>query len=255
MSHPRIYLIGRPTINVEEVAKFLQDRSLAWPRTEGASEAAELVEVAGRLCYLSFQEDRSLTTQPNRQYIQNLIRKGHESVLEHASWTFVIDRVSRAFTHQLVRHRIGFSYSQLSQQYHEDTDAHFVMPEGISDHPELCDRWTKAMREAQRCYREFLGVLKDTAPSGREEMRKLRSAARSVLPNAVETAVAVTANARAWRHFFDLRGAIEGDSEMRLVSVALFEILSDDAPELFADYELAPTKDGIGSVVKRPLDS
>src|SRR2546429_580260 len=131
---PKIHLIGRPQFDVEVFLAFLQGGDLSWKRTPGTTDAEELVEVAGRICYLSFGNRQS--PRNNAEYIENLIQMGHESVLEHVTWTFLIDGVSRAFTHQLVRHRVGLAFSQLSQQYHDESDASFVMPGNLSTSPE-----------------------------------------------------------------------------------------------------------------------
>src|SRR5689334_13364185 len=116
---PHVYLISSPRFKIAEFNRFLAAERLQWKRTPHSAPAEELVEVSGRICYLSFGALQS--PRSNREYIQNLIDREHESVLEHASWTFLLTGVSRAFTHQLVRHRVGFSFSQLSQQYHDET--------------------------------------------------------------------------------------------------------------------------------------
>src|SRR5437879_5398802 len=131
---PQLYLLSRPTFDVEAFLTFLSQESLTWRRTQSATEAEEIVEAAGRICYMSFGASQS--PRDNFEYIQNLIRMGHDSVLEHVSWTVLVTGVSRAFTHQLVRHRVGFAFSQLSQQYHDEHYAGFVMPPILKDVPE-----------------------------------------------------------------------------------------------------------------------
>src|SRR5437764_12147977 len=107
---PKVYLIGSTRFHTEVFKKFLKSEKLTWKRTRGACPAEELVEVSGRICYLSFGSAQS--PRSNKQYLKNLITNEHERVLEHASWTFLLTGISRAFTHQLVRHRAGFSFSQ-----------------------------------------------------------------------------------------------------------------------------------------------
>src|SRR5258708_2464233 len=102
------------------------------------------------------QSDKS-----NRDYIRNLIRNGHESVLEHAVWTVAIHGISRAFSHQLVRHRVGFAFSQLSQQYHDESEAKFVRPAGIDNVPEAAEIWDRAIESTQTAYRRILAALDD----------------------------------------------------------------------------------------------
>ena len=124
---PKIYLIARSRFDEEAFLPFLREEKAKWHRTAGATEPEEIVEISGRICYMSFKTKRTKQSpRSNADYIRNLIEQGHESVLEHVSWTFLLTGVSRALTHQLVRHRVGFSFSQLSQQYHEETGATFV---------------------------------------------------------------------------------------------------------------------------------
>lgn len=190
---------------------------------------------------------------PNAKYISNLIDKGHESVLEHANWTLLLDGVSRAFSHQLVRHRIGFSFSQLSQQYHEETEAESICPANLNDssNPEAYKLWETSMEQSKQTYEKLLTMLADPKKDlSFEEMRDIRSAARSVLPNATETSIMITANARALRHFLDIRGNIIGDPEMRKVSAEIYKIMNTSAPSLFFDFETISYDDGSIGVVK-----
>lgn len=166
------------------------------------------------------------------------------------NWTFLIAGVSRAFTHQLVRHRPGFAYSQLSQQYHNETDATFVQPAHLEHLPRALELWKKTVEASKSAYTEILSALSEEKESEaqflpKELRRAIRSAARSVLPNATETKIVVTANARALRHFLTVRGAILGDVEMRLVSSALFSILNREAPSLFSDFKSIVYEDGL----------
>lgn len=231
---------------------FLPPGEASWKDSGTATPAERLVEFSGRVCYMSFGSRQS--GKSNAEYIQNLIRNRHESVLEHAVWSFVITGVSRAFTHQLVRHRVGFAFSQLSQQYHDESEARFVRPAGIEKASEAATAWEKAIDEASSAYKKILKALElaDKATSSKpqkETMRALRSAARSVLPNATETAVVVTANARALRHFFNLRGGIVGDAEMRCVAAALLNLIRPEAPALFSDFSVEDQPDGLPLVI------
>jgi len=245
---PKIFVLARPAFDAATFLKFLNAEHHEWRRTPGARAAEELVEAAGRICYLSFGQNQSPRT--NEQFIRNLVRMGHESVLEHVSWTFLMLGVSRAFSHQLVRHRVGFSSSQLSQQYHDERDATFVMPpelDGIAGAPEA---WESAVDATKKAYRTLDTLLREHEESFPEDLdkketnRAIRSAARSVLPNATETKIVVTANARALRYFLKIRGGIPGDREMREVAAALLSILSSEAPALFFDFRLKRLSDG-----------
>jgi thymidylate synthase (FAD) len=242
-------VLARPSFTNESVS-FLQEEGQEWKGP--ISEPAErLVEFAGRICYMSFGTRQSPRT--NSEYIQNLIVQGHESVLEHAVWTFLLTNVSRAFTHQLVRHRAGFSFSQLSQQYHDESEARLLMPEGLEGFPDAADAWRVATQTAVAAYKRIISNLLSGKVS-KETLRSIRTAARSVLPNATETKIVVTANARAIRHFLEVRGSIEGDLEMRRVSKLMYSMVLNDAPALVQDFRGQALSDGTPEVVKVDLD-
>jgi thymidylate synthase (FAD) len=232
---PSITLISRPSValTIDEINSIFCSQLQAGQR-ENASE--RIVEIAGRVCYMSFNNPSGRSTAA---YIKNLIRQGHESVLEHATWTVILSGVSRAFTHQLVRHRVGFAFSQLSQQYVDQSALRFVVPAEILVNRDLRQHWEDSMLALRREYGILLQELKaeiaNLAP--KERIRSLRSAARSILPNCIETMIAVTGNARAFRHFLSVRGSIEGDIEMRRVSSDLLALLNEEAPNLFADFQ------------------
>ncbi len=244
-----VHILSRPTFCADHLA-FLRHHETEWKQVledREVTPAERLIEFAGRTCYMSFNKP---APQTNAEYISHLIRQGHESVLEHANWTFVISGVSRSCTHQIVRHRAGFSYSQLSQQYRDQSEARFVEPSGLNRYPELREVWLQATHAAREAYREILGRLGGTTLEGRlpydqaEFRRAIRSIARSVLPNATETIIAITANARALRHFFKVRGSIIGDEEMRRVSTAIFDAVKPDAPAIFFDFIAEELPDG-----------
>jgi thymidylate synthase (FAD) len=249
----KVYLLGRSQLDAEAVLSFLHNQGTAWKRTTSATGAEELVEVAGRICYMSFGQHQSPRT--NREYIQHLISMEHESVLDHVGWTFLLTGVSRAFTHQLVRHRVGFAFSQLSQQYHDETDAEFVEPSLLSQFPQAREAWQRAIQATKEAYQDIVNSIKEPSTEGdaelpkRELRRAMRSAARSVLPNATETKIVVTANARALRHFLRVRGSIPGDEEMRQVAAELLKYIQIEAPSLFGDFRIDTLSDGSPIVI------
>jgi thymidylate synthase (FAD) len=244
----RVHIVGRPQFDIKEFLAFLADSRMNWRRSADAGEAQELIEAAGRVCYMSFGENQS--ERSNVEYIHNLIAMGHESVLEHVNWSFVITGISRALSHQIVRHRVGFAFSQLSQQYHDESDADFTMPVEIEGNPRAEAAWERAVSTAKEAYREILHLLQQSTEyrtsnlKPREFRRAIRSAARSVLPGCTETTLFMTANARALRHFFTVRGGILGDREMRDLAVELFSVVGREAPAVFSDFKIAKLLDG-----------
>ena len=249
-----VHIVTRPTFDAHVYKAALGVLGPGWKQTPGASNSEEIVEAAGRICYLSYGEAQAPRT--NAEYIANLIGMGHESVLEHVNWGFVLTGISRAFSHQLVRHRVGWAFSQLSQQYHDELDAQFAEPSALSRSPAARIAWNEAVEASRDAYRKILRILNESASSlsskeEKEIRRGIFTAARSVLPNATETKIFATVNARALRHFFSLRGAIEGDEEMRRVSALLLAIVREDAPALFSDFAIESLQDGSPRVVRR----
>jgi thymidylate synthase (FAD) len=253
---PTVYLVARPEFDDKRFLTFLQQENKGWRRSERATPPEEIIEAAGRLCYMSFGPNQA--PRSNAEYIARLISMGHESVLEHVNWSFLITDVSRAFSHQLVRHRVGVAFSQLSQQYHDESEATFVMPSEIAQSAQAATAWQRATAAALSAYREILEILSPGLPASSEEERRemrraWRSAARSILPNATETKVFMTANARALRHLLSVRGQIEGDEEMRQVMTQLLGLLQEEAPALFADFRVGTLPDGSPIVVRSGL--
>ncbi len=238
---PRIYLVGRQTVDSAAVEKFLADHEVSW-QTDTEVGAEALAEMAGRVCYMSYGKGR----KTNREFLEHIVNVGHGSVLEHAVWSFLVTGVSRSFTHELIRHR-HFSYSQLSQRYVDESDSEFVEPDAIAGDPELHRAWCDAVNAARAAYdRLTAGLERHYASEPDKTLRRklARQAARSVLPNATETRIFVTGNARALRHFIEMRGSGHADVEIRKVAVAMLRILQKESPALFGDYTLEPLADG-----------
>ena len=168
-------------------------------------------------------------------------------MLEHALWNFLFTGISRSLTHELIRHRAGWGYSQLSQRYVDESIAEYVEPDCIAGDAELHQMWLDTVAQSHQAYMKLteglLRVFKDEPD--RTLRRKLaRQAARSVLPNATETKIFVTANARALRHFIELRGSRHAEVEIRKLAVQVLRLMQQEAPNLFSDYELVPLPDG-----------
>lgn len=239
----RLYIVGRPTMDWPVMDQFLAaEAHEPWIRHNpaGVTPAALLVELAGRVCYMSFGKDQGRFN--NKDYITNLIAANHTSVLEHAVWQIVIAGVSRSLTHELVRHRVGWSYSQLSQRYVNEYDVSMIMPAAIEALPDEQRRaWQADMRDARATYNHWSEVLTAAQPEGmtkRDARIAARQAARSVLPNATETKLFVTVNARALRHFFLLRGSLHAEPEIRALAHQWLTLMQGEAPHLFGDLAI-----------------
>ena len=251
---PSVYLLGKQVVNDGELDRFLADHGVSW-ETDSEIAGEVLTESAGRICYMSFAKPRP---GGNSAYLHHIKEVGHGSVLEHAVWNLLFTGVSRSLTHELIRHRAGMAYSQLSQRYVDESVAEYVEPDVIANDPELHAIWLDAVTHAHGAYVKLAEKLnaKLTDPktataamlppdSDRTTRRKTaRQAARSVLPNATETKIFVTANARALRHFLEQRGSKFAEPEIRKLANKLLDLLQSESPNLFGDYERIPLPDG-----------
>jgi len=249
ITKPKVYVVGRQTVVPEEMARFLQDESLVFT-TDAPAPAEMLTEIAGRTCYMSFGKGR----KSNQEYVENILDSKHGSVLEHAVWCLLITGVSRALTHELVRHRAGFSYSQLSQRYVDESEASYVVPPLYQENEELRRKWQETIEAIRKAYLELGEATvehvqrKHPEMAPRDRRKWARQAARSILPNACETKIFVTGNSRAWRHFLELRGSPHADSEIRLLAVEVCRLLKQESPNIFRDVEIVAEADGMPAV-------
>lgn len=248
-------IIREPRVTVIARQEFVYPEHIRWE--SDSDVAGEVVaEFAGRLCYLSFGEDAGLEgghrTIPgrttNEAYLANILRTKHGSVLEHAVWSLLLEGVSRSLTHELIRHRAGMGYSQLSQRYVDESRIGFVLPPEIEEGTPEFDTWREACEHSLAAYGKLLDQLTEkVGDDGPATMRKKRAreAARSVLPNAAETKIVATGNARAWRHFCEMRGSGSADKEIRRLTAVVLRLLRAEAPHIFGDMRLVPHVDGM----------
>ncbi len=169
------------------------------------------------------------------KFIEMLINSGHHSVLEHSYATFRIKGGSRAFTHQIVRHRLS-SFTQQSQRYVDEKDFEYIIPDSIEEN-----------EAAKRIFIEFMATAKDTYHKLRE-LNVKREDARFVLPNATESEIVISANFREWRHIFELRGHPTAQWEIRKIIIEIYKILRNEARSVFFDFKYDKEK---GTLVKK----
>lgn len=258
-----LQIIRQPRVTVVARQEFVYPEHINWE--SDSDVAGEVVaKFSGRLCYLSFGEDAGLEgghksirgRTTNESYLANILKVKHGSVLEHAVWTILIEGVSRALTHELVRHRAGFGFSQLSQRYVDESNIAFVLPPEIEEGSRAFELWSSACEASLQSYRELLADLE--ASVGEEgsltsRRKRARQAARAVLPNAAETKIVVTGNARSWRHFIEMRGSTGADVEIRRLAVSVLRQLRDESPNIFGDLEIVAQPDGT-EVVETPYE-
>src|SRR5258705_2733320 len=181
-----------------------------------------------------------------REYLENIKKQGHGSVLEHANYSLLLEGVSRSLTHELVRHRAGFAYSQLSQRYVDESNANFVVPPALIGEDSLERAWRDEVTRAQATYVALVEQLMERYGwvADRVHRRKIaREAARAVLPNATETNIVVTVNSRAWRTLLELRTGEGAELEIRRLAVAVLRLLQREAPAFFCDFSIYVAED------------
>lgn len=226
----RVDVIGR--------TEFAAPDDIEW--TTDADGGAALAEFAGRACYESWDKPNPATAT-NATFLRHLLEVGHLSVLEHSTVTLYLRDVSRSLTHELVRHR-HFSFSQLSQR---TGPSGVVEPPTIAADPQLHAQFVAATEASLAAYRILLdGLAASLAGTATLRGKQARQAARSVLPNSAQTAIVVTGNYRAWRHFLGMRASEHADAEMREVAIACLHALRGVAPQVFADFEVTTLPDG-----------
>jgi thymidylate synthase (FAD) len=233
---PRVTLIARP--------QFLEPDHLRVQWKGEASDGERIAEFAGRLCYMSQHNPAGRSTA---EYLQNILRQGHGSVFEHSTYVMLIEGISRSCSHELVRHRAGWGFSQLSQRYVDESHAAFVMPPAIMGDARLEEQWTLQVQTAQAAYIsavERLMARYEWVEDKIHRRKMAREAARSVLPNATEVKIVVSANVRAWRTMLELRLGEGAELEIRRMAVACLRVLQQEAPALFADFEIYEASEG-----------
>jgi len=211
-------------------------------------EPEKLAATAAKLCYSSSDISSlrdGLTEEKTASFIDMLVSIGHESIMEHASFTFGIEGISRACSHQLVRHRIA-SYSQKSQRYVNENDFEFITPPAIEALPAANEEFNRIIAELTAGYKKVADLLtkKHTAEltaqgldekTAASKARKLANEdARFLLPNACETKIIVTMNVRSLFNFFRHRCCNRAQWEIRAVANEMLRLCLEVAPHIFA---------------------
>ncbi len=207
-------------------------------------EPKRLIAAAARFCYSAADSDTifdGMTDDKAAGYIDMLMELGHESPIEHASFTFAIEGVSRSLLAQITRHRIA-SFSVQSQRYVKEDHFTYVTPPEIEDDPEAKAFFIKTMDDIQQSYNKLSDILYhrhlaafgENTPANRTKARKLANEdARFVLPNACETKIMMTMNARSLYNFFSLRCCNRAQWEIRELAWQMLALCREAAPTIF----------------------
>lgn len=249
-----VFLISETKLVDQGLDQYLNFLGVPSWSTDAASDAETLMEVAGKTCYMSFSTDlnKNLTrvgTRTNEQYLQEgIIATRHGSVLEHAYVTFAFCNVSRVLTHELIRHRTGCSYSQVSGRYvRSDKIDSADLPLIIKHDPVAMGIFNRGFRQMEENIKELSDHFKIDEMKTQKEFsikKILTSAFRRLIGNGQANHIIFTANHRALRHILVERTSVHAEEEIRLAFIDVFEILSERYPAVYADMFLHyPTKE------------
>jgi thymidylate synthase (FAD) len=247
---PEVYLIAESKVNLDQLGRMLtsvgQETATSWfTRTQEASKSDGelLTEVAGRICYKSFgvglNPNVTKIRESSRDYIDNTLAKGDGSIFEHASCTFAFLNVSRVFTHELVRHRVGVAISQESLRYVRPTHIRFWLP------PEFQDKKTEVksvLEQIEANYHEL------ESSYGWDKLnfdvkKRITSALRRIMPDGMATSIVWTANHRTIRHVITMRTAESAEVEIRFVFDKVARLMKEKFPLIYRDFEYTELDD------------
>jgi thymidylate synthase (FAD) len=250
---PQVFLIARPSIDVEGMRGYLADvggESWLQRRLEECAQpngGELLVEFGGRACYRSWEPglnpNVTKVRSDQREYFANILRSAHGSVLEHANYSFAIRNCSRVFTHELVRHRAGSAFSQESLRYVRLADIGFRMPPALEPVRDQVLAIVEQLEEFQVSAASQLGIDEQGVPF--HVKKEVTSALRRLAPLGLSTDIVWTANARTLRHVIEMRTAVGAEEELRLVFDGIARTMQAEAPGLFQDFAV----DGEGAWV------
>ena len=241
---PSVHLIARPSIDLEAMRAYLDDvgggswLDLRLQETDAPNHGELLAEFAGRMCYRSWEPGLNPNVTRIRtdqeEYFANVLQSFHGSVLEHASYSFAFRRVSRVFTHELVRHRAGSAFSQESLRYVRLTDIGFRVPPALEPVRDQVISLVEQLEEFQVSAAEALNLDDEALPFAIK--KEITSALRRLAPIGLSTDIVWTANVRTLRHVIEMRTAPGAEEELRLVFDNVARLMCAEAPMLFQDF-------------------
>lgn len=252
-TQPGVALLSRPQISPRAMEAFLEQFASQGQRDFGSngpwlqdilnnplSPGSQLAKIAGQICYLSLGDTATKNADAQR-YFNNILSQGHGSILEHANYSVLLWGIGRDVTHELVRHRAGFAYSQVSQRYVGADSLRFVerleFQHDEITHDAFCDRIDDTRRGYQLLIEQLQDVIDIKGMSRTDARKALQQAARSCLTNEVEAPILVTGNVRAWRHCIAMRASKHADLAIRRPIFMVGQMLKKIEPLLFGDFE------------------
>jgi thymidylate synthase (FAD) len=247
---PKVFLIAYTQLDEAGVKAWLEHvGGLKALEHIVGDDGEQLIELSGRNCYRSFDvglnPNISKVRTDSELYHGNILKSAHGSVLEHATCTFAFEDISRVFTHELVRHRAGMAFSQVSLRYVRLDDLRFWIPDVIANNPEALEVFEKAIQTAEGAQKELARIYGIDLMKDFHQKKQLTSAFRRVAPIGVATGIATTFNLRSLRWVIQMRTAASAEVEIRKVFCEVYAIAKKKYPFLFQDFEQVSTDDGL----------
>ena len=239
---PQVFLIGESTVNKEGLSAFLTHLGVPEWTSDGSTDVERLTEVYGRACYKSFGTELNPNITrvrgSNKSYISNILEKGDGSVLEHGVANFFFCDVSRVFTHELVRHRVGTAMSQESLRYVRLTDLNWYAPICIQENAAAMTIFEKTMDGLSNLQKDLSELYELDTTNDFNFKKQVTSAMRRIAPIGLATNIGWSCNMRTLRHVIEMRTDPGSEEEIRLVFSKVADIAIERWPNLFADYEV-----------------
>jgi len=239
---PQVFLIGESTVNKEGLSAFLTHLGAPEWSSNASTDIELLTEVYGRACYKSFGTELNPNITrvrgSNETYISNVIEKGDGSVLEHGVVNFFFCDVSRVFTHELVRHRVGTAMSQESLRYVRLTDLDWYAPICIQENAAAMTIFEKTMDGLSNLQKDLSELYELDTTNDFNFKKQITSAMRRIAPIGLATNIGWSCNMRTLRHVIEMRTDPGAEEEIRIVFSKVADIAIERWPNLFADYEV-----------------
>ena len=240
---PKVFLVGETKVVEEGLQAYLDHIGVPDWKSDAPTDSEKLIEVMGRLCYRSFEPglnpNVTRVRKHNEEYIGNILKVKHGSVVEHPMMNFVFADVSRVFTHELVRHRVGVAISQESLRFVRLTDLGQWLPTVIREDEGAVEIFAKTFEQLEQLQ---LGLAKhfdlDNPDKPFHVKKVITSAMRRVAPIGLATTIGWSANPRTLRWLLEMRTDPTAEEEIRLVFGQVGEIVTRRYPNLFGDFSV-----------------
>jgi thymidylate synthase (FAD) len=241
ISDPKVYIISKTQLT-PGLWDYLKDNDIAWKPALGVTCAESLIEFAGRNCYESWPKEDgtfenkniSRVREGNDIYINNILKSGHGSVLEHCTVGFLLE-LSRVATHELVRHRAGTAFAQSSDRYIRCDDISMYAPDIIKDNEEAYKVFQDAVLSVEKSIKELEAIYDIDNIKEFDTKKILTSAFRRIAPTGKMCKMVFTANHRTLRHVIELRTSKHAEIEIRVVFDKIATLLKEEFPNIYQD--------------------